>query len=39
MKITPNAILSRNLAVVVDKTLVIGLPGNPAALSSASALW
>lgn len=29
MKITPNAILSRNLAVVVDKTLVICLPGNP----------
>jgi molybdopterin adenylyltransferase len=30
MKITPNAILSRNLAVVVDKTLVICLPGKPA---------
>jgi molybdopterin adenylyltransferase len=30
MKITPNAILSRNLAVVVDKTLVIALPGKPA---------
>ncbi len=29
MKITKNAILSRNLAVVVDKTLVIGLPGKP----------
>ena len=29
MKITPNAILSRNLAVVVDKTLVICLPGKP----------
>jgi molybdopterin adenylyltransferase len=29
MKITPNAILSRNLAVVVDKTLVIALPGKP----------
>lgn len=28
-KITPNAILSRNLAVVVDKTLVICLPGKP----------
>src|SRR5256886_13242623 len=27
MKITKNAILSRNLAVVVDKTLVICLPG------------
>ena len=29
MKITKNAILSRNLAVVVDKTLVICLPGKP----------
>jgi molybdopterin adenylyltransferase len=29
MKITKNAILSRNLAVVVDKTLVIALPGKP----------
>jgi molybdopterin adenylyltransferase len=29
MKLTPNAILSRNLAVVVDKTLVICLPGKP----------
>ena len=29
MKITPNAILSRGLAVVVDKTLVICLPGKP----------
>jgi molybdopterin adenylyltransferase len=29
MKITPNAILSRSLAVVVDKTLVICLPGKP----------
>jgi molybdopterin adenylyltransferase len=29
MKITPNAILSRNLAVVVDRTLVICLPGKP----------
>src|SRR5262245_43841776 len=29
LKITPNAILSRSLAVVVDKTLVIGLPGKP----------
>ena len=27
MKITKNAILSRNLAVVVDKSLVICLPG------------
>jgi molybdopterin adenylyltransferase len=29
MKITKNAILSRNLAVVVNKTLVICLPGKP----------
>jgi len=29
MKITPNAVLSRNLAVVVDKALVICLPGKP----------
>jgi len=29
MKITPNAILSRNMAVVVDKTLVLCLPGKP----------
>jgi molybdopterin adenylyltransferase len=29
MEITPNAILSRSLAVVVDKTLVICLPGKP----------
>jgi len=29
MKITKNAILSRNPAVVVDKTLVICLPGKP----------
>jgi molybdopterin adenylyltransferase len=29
MKITRNAILSRNLAVVVDKVLVICLPGKP----------
>jgi molybdopterin adenylyltransferase len=29
MKITHNAILSRNLAAVVDKTLVICLPGKP----------
>lgn len=29
MKITRNAILSRNLAVVVDKSLVICLPGKP----------
>jgi len=28
-KLTPNAILSRNLAVVVDRTLVICLPGKP----------
>jgi len=30
MKITPNAILSRNLAAVVDGALVIALPGKPA---------
>jgi molybdopterin adenylyltransferase len=29
MKITPNAILSRNLASVVDQALVIALPGKP----------
>jgi molybdopterin adenylyltransferase len=29
MKVTKNAILSRNLAAVVDKTLVICLPGKP----------
>src|SRR5207247_8866479 len=29
MKITPNAILSRNLAAVVDQALVIALPGTP----------
>jgi molybdopterin adenylyltransferase len=29
MKITKNAILSRNLAAVVDRTLVICLPGKP----------
>jgi molybdopterin adenylyltransferase len=29
MKLTPNAILSRSLAVVVDKALVICLPGKP----------
>ncbi len=29
MKITKNAILSRNLAVVVEKSLVICLPGKP----------
>jgi molybdopterin adenylyltransferase len=31
MKITPNAILSRNLAAAVGKTLVIALPGKPSA--------
>jgi molybdopterin adenylyltransferase len=31
LKLTPNAILSRNLAVVVDRTLVICLPGKPSA--------
>jgi molybdopterin adenylyltransferase len=29
MKITPNAILSRNMAAVVDGSLVIALPGKP----------
>jgi molybdopterin adenylyltransferase len=29
LKLTPNAILSRSLAVVVEKTLVICLPGKP----------
>ena len=29
MKITPNAILSRNMAAVIDSTLVICLPGKP----------
>ena len=29
MKITPNAILSRNLAAVIDTALVICLPGKP----------
>ena len=29
MKITPNAILSRNLAVVVERSLVVCLPGKP----------
>jgi molybdopterin adenylyltransferase len=29
LKLTPNAILSRNLAVVVGSTLVIALPGKP----------
>jgi molybdopterin adenylyltransferase len=29
MKITKNAILSRNLAAVVDKTLILCLPGKP----------
>jgi molybdopterin adenylyltransferase len=29
LKITKNAILSRNLAAVVDKTLVLCLPGKP----------
>jgi molybdopterin adenylyltransferase len=30
MRLTPNAILSRNLAAVVDQSLVICLPGKPA---------
>lgn len=29
MKITPNAILSRNLAAIVERSLVIALPGKP----------
>jgi molybdopterin adenylyltransferase len=29
MKITPHAILSRNLAAIVDQALVIALPGKP----------
>jgi molybdopterin adenylyltransferase len=29
LKITPNAILSRNLAAVVDSALVVALPGKP----------
>jgi molybdopterin adenylyltransferase len=29
MKITPNAILSRNLAAIIDESLVIALPGKP----------
>ena len=29
MKITPNSILSRSLAVIVDLSLVIALPGKP----------
>lgn len=31
MKLTPNAILSRNLAAVVNQSLVICLPGKPSA--------
>jgi molybdopterin adenylyltransferase len=31
MKITPHAILSRSLAIVVDKALVLCLPGKPKA--------
>jgi molybdopterin adenylyltransferase len=30
IKLTPNAILSRSLAAVVDRSLVIALPGKPA---------
>jgi molybdopterin adenylyltransferase len=29
MKLTPNSILSRSLAAIVDRTLVIALPGKP----------
>ena len=39
MKITPNAILSRNLAAVVDQALVIALPGSRAAPWNVSALF
>lgn len=31
LKITPNAILSRNLAAIVERTLVVCLPGKPSA--------
>jgi molybdopterin adenylyltransferase len=30
MKLTPNAILSRSLAAIVDRALVVALPGKPA---------
>jgi molybdopterin adenylyltransferase len=30
IKLTPNAILSRSLAAIVDRSLVIALPGKPA---------
>ncbi|HZC34002.1 MAG TPA: MogA/MoaB family molybdenum cofactor biosynthesis protein [Chthoniobacterales bacterium] len=30
MKLTPNAILSRSLAAIIDRSLVIALPGKPA---------
>ena len=30
MKLTPNAILSRSLGAIVDRSLVIALPGKPA---------
>jgi molybdopterin adenylyltransferase len=29
MKLTPNAILSRSLGAIVDRSLVIALPGKP----------
>jgi molybdopterin adenylyltransferase len=29
MKITPNSILSRSLAAIIDESLVIALPGKP----------
>ena len=29
MKITPNAILSRSLAAIIDRSLVVALPGKP----------
>ena len=29
LEITPNAILSRSLAAIVDRSLVVALPGKP----------
>jgi molybdopterin adenylyltransferase len=29
LRLTPNAILSRSLAAIVDRSLVIALPGKP----------
>src|SRR4051812_42207953 len=39
MRITPNAILSRSLAAIVERALVIALPGKPSAQWSALVLW